>query len=62
MTGTDFRKWRRNLEITQQQVADYIDCNKSTICRWEKGDIQLLEYLNEKVSNYINIMDEIQTK
>ena len=36
MTGKEFRRWRRSLEISQQVVADYAECNKSTICRWEK--------------------------
>ena len=41
MTGKEFRKWRRSLEISQQVVADYAECNKSTICRWEKEQIKI---------------------
>ena len=39
MTGKEFRRWRRSLEISQQVVADHAECNKSTICRWEKEQI-----------------------
>lgn len=49
MTGTEFRKWRRSLEISQQVVADFARCNKSTICRWEKEQISLLPDLYEKI-------------
>ena len=41
MTGKEFRRWRRSLEISQQVVADYAECNKSTICRWEKEQIKI---------------------
>lgn len=43
MNGSDFRKWRREREITQQEVADYVGCVKSTICRWEKQQYELSE-------------------
>lgn len=52
MTGIDFRKWRRSQEITQQEVADYVGCNKSTICRWEKETIDLVEELYVKVNEF----------
>lgn len=41
MTGKEFRRWRRNLEISQQTVADFVGCHKSTICRWEKEQIKI---------------------
>lgn len=54
MTGREFRKWRRSLEITQQEVADAIGCNKSTICRWEKEQLNLADSLYEKILYYYN--------
>mgnify|MGYP001129863024 CR=1 FL=1 len=54
MTGREFRKWRRSLEITQQEVADAIGCNKSTICRWEKEQLILADSLYEKILYYYN--------
>ena len=54
MTGREFRKWRRSQEITQQEVADIIGCNKSTICRWEKEQIALADSLYEKILYYYN--------
>nr|DAP43592.1 MAG TPA: Regulatory protein [Caudoviricetes sp.] len=54
MTGTEFRQWRRSLEVTQQMVADYCHCNKSTICRFEKSQIELLPHLAEKLIEFKN--------
>lgn len=54
MTGSEFRRWRRSLEITQQEVADTIGCNKSTICRWEKEQLILADSLYEKILYYYN--------
>lgn len=52
MTGQEFRRWRRTKEFSQQVVADYAECNKSTICRWEKEKINLLLELYEKVMEF----------
>ena len=52
MTGKEFRKWRRYKEISQQVVADYVGCNKSTICRWEKEQINLYQDLYNKVMEF----------
>lgn len=52
MDGAEFRKWRRSLEVTQQMVADYCGCHKSTICRFEKGQIELLPHLMEKLMKF----------
>lgn len=54
MTGKEFRKWRRSLEISQQVVADYAECNKSTICRWEKEQIKIYPDLYSKVMDFYN--------
>lgn len=54
MTGSEFRRWRRSLEITQQEVADTIGCNKSTICRWEKEQLILADSLYERILYYYN--------
>lgn len=53
MTGSEFRKWRRSQEISQQEVADYVGCNKSTICRWEKSQLVLADVLYEKVLEFV---------
>lgn len=52
MTGKEFRRWRRSLEISQQVVADYAECNKSTICRWEKEQIKIYPDLYSKVMDF----------
>ena len=52
MTGKEFRKWRREKEISQQVVADYIGCNKSNICRWEKEQINLSPKLYVKMREF----------
>ena len=52
MTGKEFRKWRRYKEISQQVVAYYVGCNKSTICRWEKEQINLYPDLYNKVMEF----------
>lgn len=52
MTGSEFRKWRRSLEITQQEVADNIGCSKSAICRFESGEIDFRPSLYEKIMKF----------
>jgi transcriptional regulator with XRE-family HTH domain len=49
VTGSEFRKWRRYKEISQQVVADYAECNRSTICRWEKGELNIVPELLGKI-------------
>lgn len=57
MTGIEFRKWRREREISQQEVAEFVKCNKSTICRWEKGNMNLLQELYEKVMEFARVKE-----
>ncbi len=57
MTGKEFRRWRRYKEISQQEVADFAGCNKSTICRWEKEQIHLHQSIYDKVLQYKSIQD-----
>lgn len=52
MVGSEFRKWRRSLEITQDEVANAVDCSKSAICRWESGEIDFRQSLYEKIINF----------
>lgn len=54
MSGREFRKWRREREISQQVVANYCEINKSTICRWEKELIDLREYIYLRVMEYVS--------
>jgi len=54
VTNKEFRKWRREREITQQIIADYCNINKSTICRWEKGETNLGNYLYSKVLEFVS--------
>ena len=49
MTGLEFRKWRRSQEITQQEIATMVGCNKSTICRWEKNQLMLADSLYTQI-------------
>lgn len=52
MTGKEFRIWRRYKEFSQQVVASFAECNKSTICRWEKEQINLYPDLYNKVMEF----------
>lgn len=52
MTGIEFRKWRRSLEITQDEVAKAVGCSKSAICRWESGEIDFRKSLYEKIIKF----------
>lgn len=53
MTGNEFRKWRRNADITQQQVADVILVDKSTISRWEHDLINISDTLYNKLKQFM---------
>ena len=52
MTGKEFRKWRRSLEITQNEVASNIGCTISAISRWESGEIDFRQSLYDKVIKF----------
>lgn len=52
MVGSEFRKWRRSLEISQEEVAEAIGCNKSSICRWEKGEFEFLPSMQKKINKF----------
>ena len=52
ITGSEFRKWRRNLDITQEEVAESIGCTVSAISRWESGEIDFRQSLYDKVIKF----------
>ena len=58
MTGAEFRTWRRSKEITQQEVADKVDCTKSAICRWEKGEFDFLPSVYERIIMFYSSVAE----
>lgn len=37
--GVSIKARREQLELTQQQVADYVGVSKSAVSRWESGDV-----------------------
>ena len=37
--GMAIKTRREQLELTQQQVADYVGVSKSAVSRWESGDV-----------------------
>lgn len=59
MSGREFRKWRRNNDLTQDEIAEFCNMDKSTISRWEndlvviteKNYKALLEFINRNVAN-----------
>lgn len=57
MSGKEFRKWRRNADITQEQVAEIIVADKSTISRWEHDYINISDTLYDKLMNF---MEEVK--
>lgn len=54
MTGAEFRTWRRSKEISQQEVADKVECSRSAICRWEKGEFDFLPSVYERIICFYN--------
>ena len=54
VTGSEFRTWRRSQEISQQEVADYVECSRSAICRWEKGEFDFVPFMYEKILKFYN--------
>lgn len=53
MSGKEFRKWRRNNDITQEEVANNIVVNKSTISRWEHELISISDTLYNKLNKFM---------
>lgn len=56
MTPKEFRAIRRAKEITQQEVADAIGVNKSTICRFEKESKDIAFAAIKKIQEYAETM------
>ena len=54
MTGSEFRTWRRSQEISQQEVADFVECSRSAICRLEKGEFDFVPLMYEKILKFYN--------
>ena len=57
MTNREFRQWRRLREKTQQEVANYCNINKSTICRWERGETNVNNYILTKILEFVKSMN-----
>lgn len=57
MTNEEFRQWRRLREITQQEVASFCNINKSTVCRWEKGETNVNNNILTKMLEFVKSMD-----
>jgi transcriptional regulator with XRE-family HTH domain len=53
MSGNEFRKWRRNEDITLEKVAKTIKVDKSTISRWEHELINISETLYNKFMDFV---------
>ncbi len=58
VTGKEFRRWRRELEISQGKVAEFCDVDKSTICRWEKGLIKIHTNIYNKILDFVNFIEK----
>jgi transcriptional regulator with XRE-family HTH domain len=59
MTGKEFRRWRRNEDITQDKVADMCGIDKSTVSRWEN---ELIVISDKHYDNVMNFIDYITNK
>lgn len=62
MTNTEFRKWRRSQEITQQEVGFAVGVSKSCICRWEKGNLEIAEPLYLMLMQYVKNYEEVENE
>ena len=54
MTGKEFRKWRREREISQEEVGTFCMVDKSTICRWEKDLIKIHKNIYRKIMEFVD--------
>ena len=45
MTGDELRKWRDELAMTQEQLAEALSVDVMTISRWERGVRSIPPYL-----------------
>ena len=52
ISNEEFRKWRREEEISQGLIAFYVGCDKTTINRWEKGQINISLELYERIMKF----------
>ena len=43
MTGTQLKRRRRQLGLTQRQLADRLGVTETTVARWERGERRISE-------------------
>jgi predicted transcriptional regulator len=58
MSGMEFRKWRRDNEISQQRIANLCDVHKGTICNWEKGKTKIGSKIDEDIVKIMAYIEE----
>lgn len=56
--GENIKKYRKNMKITQKQLADKINKQDKTIQKYEKGDIIPPVPVLEEIANALNISIE----
>lgn len=46
MTGSELKKIRESLRLTQEEFADRLGVARNTVARWERNEISIPRYLN----------------
>ena len=53
MTGKQFRKWRRMMDLTQSEIAKEINVDRSVISKFENEKIDLYRATSEKLMKFV---------
>lgn len=59
LVGTNIRKLRKLYNLTQKDLAEYIDADALQISRWERGEYIPDAYIIQRISSLFNIPTEI---
>ena len=57
MTGTQVRKLRIALNVTQKELASQLGVSTRTVSRWETTDMEILPVVETAIRLYVRVLD-----
>ncbi len=56
MTGKEFRKWRRMNDLTQKDIEELCDIDRTVISKWENEKLSLYESTYNRIIDFVEQM------
>jgi DNA-binding transcriptional regulator YiaG len=59
MDGTKLKILRESLGLNQGEIAFYLGVNNETVCRWERGGVELKKMASEALDRLASDPEEV---